>query len=918
MRKIYLFALALSGTLYQANAQCSISSAPTNNCSYGDQINAFSLNGVPSTGNSGCGSSGYNSFATPVRTLMIGQTYTWSATVGSGYYSEGVGIWIDLNNDGFYATTEFVASSASAQNHTGSLTIPATATPTSNVRMRVRCAYASNVTSGQACTNGIGFGYGETEDYFVEIICPSTPPSISISGPTAAVCASASVVITATNYPVYSWSGGITNGVSFNAPAASTQYTVSGSYGASCPTISNSAVFNLSVNPTPTISGIFSGSICPGTQYVVTPSGASTYTYTGPTSTVSGASATFSPLSTTTYSVRGTSAQGCVSSAGGNTITVTTLASPTLVLSANPASVCPGVTSTLSASGANTYTWNGSTTGANLAVNPASTSVYTVSGTGTNVCNGVANLTVVVYPTPTVTVNSGTICSGYNFTMNGNGASTYTFTGPTGTVSNIVSPMSTTNYTISGTSVNGCLSNTASAVVSTVNVNASPTIAAMSGTMCMGLTFSVMPTGANSYSINGNSTTSVGLVSPSSNTTYSVTGTGTNGCVSPVAAVANVTVHPNPSVTAVASNTAICVTQASAVLSASGANTYTWVGSGSGSTISVSPASTTIYTVTGTSTLLCNNSATVSVLVNPLPVLSVVPASTFICVGGSVDISVNGANTYAWNTGSSSATISVGPATSTVYNVVGTSTAGCTSTITSAVNVNTITISATPNSSICTGDAITLSGSGATTYTWNTNFPFQSLNITPTASAVYTLNATDANNCSHSRTVSVTLYVLPVVTATPDRTLMCTNESATITAAGASTYSWNNGSSNNSIVVTPTANVLASFTVTGTDNNGCSSKGVAVISVNACVGLFNISAENQIAVYPNPNNGEFVITHTSPVKLWIVNELGQLVKQLELNNQNEMKATIRDLAPGVYFIKDANGKLINQKVIITE
>lgn len=77
-----------------------------------------------------------------------------------------------------------------------------------------------------------------------------------------------------------------------------------------------------------------------------------------------------------------------------------------------------------------------------------------------------------------------------------------------------------------------------------------------------------------------------------------------------------VTVNPNPTVTLVSSSTSICVGE-SATLTANGGSTYSWSAIvNSGSTVVVTPTITTIFTVTGTNSFGCTNTATVSQLVN--------------------------------------------------------------------------------------------------------------------------------------------------------------------------------------------------------------------------------------------------------------------------------------------------------------
>jgi len=150
-------------------AQCLTTTQPTNDCVYGDLINEFSLAGDASGNGNACPLDGYISFAEPVRDLMVGGTHPWSATTGSGMYTEGLAIWIDLDNNGYYDTDEQLVAHAPALSHSGTLTIPAGTAPVDHVRMRVMATYNTVATAGQACSSNLG-SYGETEDYYVNIV----------------------------------------------------------------------------------------------------------------------------------------------------------------------------------------------------------------------------------------------------------------------------------------------------------------------------------------------------------------------------------------------------------------------------------------------------------------------------------------------------------------------------------------------------------------------------------------------------------------------------------------------------------------------------------------------------------------------------------------------------------------------------
>jgi hypothetical protein len=824
-------------------------SSPTNG---GDEdiylVRFGSLNNVSTctTVASGVGSianrySNYTGVLTPAD-ICRGSSAAYTVNVGScstNWYGVGTAVFIDFNQNGLFTDPgEQVMSSATFSTfispvtsgsaiavYTGNIAVPTTAS-LGITRMRVVTIEGSSIPLPVS-----SYGYGETEDYCINII--GTSP-ITAAG----------------------------------------------------------------------------GSVCPGQPFVITPSGASSYTYSQASTTVTttGPSGTVNPITATNYSVSFTSANGCVAS-GSNAavVSVAVLSSPSLSVTSTPTAYCVGGSAMLNVSGGTTYTWtNNSSNATSFSVNPVITTVYTVTGTGSTVCNGVTTLTVLVNQLPTVTVNNGTICSGYNFTMNPSGGTSYTFTAISGTVSNVVSPNTTANYSISASNAAGCVSGTPAVV--NVSVNPSPTITAVSGTVCSGLTYSILPTGANTYSLNAVASTSVGTVTPASTSSYVVAGTGTNGCVSPTTNVAsiNVSVVANPVVTAVAASTAICIGQATTVLTGGGANTYTWSNNSVASTsIAVSPTSTTVYTVTGTNTLSCSSTNTVSLLVNPLPVLSTIPASTFICVGGNASILVNGANTYVWNTTSTLNTINVNPIVTTTYTAVGTNTNGCTNTITAAVNVNTITITASSNTSICTGQSAPLTANGAVTYTWNSVFAFQNITVTPSVNTVYNVAATDVNGCFHTRSVSINLYALPNVSASLPSTVICLGETTTITANGANTYQWNNGSAGSSIVVSPTVNVVYTYSVVGTNTNNCSSSSIVNLRVSACTGIAQAQLDaSGVSVYPNPTSGEFTIEFAeNAVKTIVVMDVtGRII----LSNNNVTDATrvnLNSFANGVYYVK---------------
>ena len=384
-------------------------------------------------------------------------------------------------------------------------------------------------------------------------------------------------------------------------------------------------------------------------------------------------------LSTGTYTYYA-EAYTCTNSINRTAITLSVLANPTIAV--NSGSICVGQSFTMNPSGAASYTYSSGS----AVVSPTLTSLFTVVGTSSNGCVSpiAAVSTVTVFNLPTVTVNSGSICSGYNFTIVPSGAQTYSYSGG----SAIVSPSSTTNYSVIGTSSNGCVSS--SSAVSTVSVILSPSMSVNSGSICYGQSFTMNPSGAPSYTFSNG----FAVVNPTISTTYSVTGTGTNGCVSPVPGISTVTVIQPPVI--VANSASICLGN-SFTITPTGAQTYTF----SSGTAIVSPTTTTSYSVTGTSSLGCTNfTPTVfNLTVNPVPSVSVTTTSTFLCVGQSATLSGSGGLTYNWTGGSTDATLAVSPTVTSSYTVTGYNSFGCSNSAAISISVD-----------ICAGVSISQNG----------------------------------------------------------------------------------------------------------------------------------------------------------------------------------------------------------------
>lgn len=242
-------------------------------------------------------------------------------------------------------------------------------------------------------------------------------------------------------------------------------------------------------------------------------------------------------------------------------------------------------------------------------------------------------------------------------------------------------------------------------------------------------------------------------------TYYFTTANLNNSCTSvsnnvAVVILSSPSANPYPMLT-VNSNDTICLGSA-ATLTVNGANTYTWSTGVNTQSISVSPVSSVVYTVTGAING-CPNTATVNVIVLPTPTLTTTGGGS-ICLGNTATLTVNGANTYTWSTGVNIPSINVTPGVSTVYTVTGEGTNTCTKTHTINVNVNSlpsITVSGPVN--LCIGTSGLITASGANTYTWSTGSLTPSTSVAPTITTSYTIIGKSINNCSDIQSFTITV-----------------------------------------------------------------------------------------------------------------------------------------------------------------
>lgn len=625
------------------------------------------------------------------------------------------------------------------------------------------------------------------------------------------VCAGQTSILLGGGALTYAWSNGVINGVTF-APSSSNVYTVTGTDVSGC---TATATVAITVNSLPPVSISGPSVICTGNSATLTVTGANTYTWntTANTNTIG-----ISPLVTTSYSVGGTNASGCINSSV-KTITVINT-SPAITASASSPSVCIGGSTTLFGGGAATYSWSGGVTN-NVAFAPSISGVYTV--TGYNACgSGTNTILITVNSLPNITANSSAtaVCIGGSATLSGVGGVSYIWTGGV-TNNNSFLPSVTTTYTVTGTDANGC-QNTAT---KTILVNPLPLITAnvTSSIVCLGNTTTLFGGGGVSYTWSGGVTNNTPFA-PSTTASYIVTGTDANGCQN--TASKTVTVINVPALTAIATNPSVCQ-GGSTTLSSTGANTYTWTG-GVTNNVPFVPSATTTYSVYGTNS--CGTTSNVvTVTVNPLPVVTANASSSVACFGTAITLFGGGASTYTW-TGGITNNVSFVPTISATYSVTGTDANGCKNTASKTLTVLSLPVvtASASSSAFCFGNSTILNGGGASSYVWSGGV-VNNTAFTPSVTTTYTVTGTGTNGCQNTAIKTVTVYQLPVVIANVSSSVICSSNSTSFYGSGANTYTWSGGITNGSIQF-PSATV--SYSVSGTNTlTGCTSTNIAVATV---------------------------------------------------------------------------------------
>ncbi|MCP1299624.1 choice-of-anchor L domain-containing protein [Chryseobacterium sp. S0630] len=368
----------------------------------------------------------------------------------------------------------------------------------------------------------------------------------------------------------------------------------------------------------------------------------------------------------------------------------------------------------------------------------------------------------------------------------------------------------------------------------------------------------------------GATTQSITITAPG---TYTLTNTSGNCAIAPASITIVADVDPNVQITG---NLAFCE-GSSTVLTATASgtgNTFSWSNGVNGTTNTVVAGG--IYTVTVTTPAGCQYQKTVTVTMDPAIIVNIATPSQITCTVAQITLDATtsvyqpGA-TFLWTATNGGNIVSGANTLTPIVNNGGTYTltitsanpSGCVKQATVTVINNTtppiISITA-PALTICKGQSVTLTASGAITYTWTgLSGNGNTQTVSPTSTTTYTVTGVGINGCASQTAATITINVVPEITSALNNIEICKGDTGILDAGSGLnyTYSWNTGATTQKI------NVTATGTYTVTINNGtCSKSFTAAVSYILTPEITGIVYNNNTLTINAKNNGSISLEYS--------------------------------------------------------
>lgn len=662
---------------------------------------------------------------------------------------------------------------------------------TQTVSVNTSGLYAVTVSDVSGCTG--------TDEINIVI---SPPLIVQINGSSTFCNGSSTTLDAGGGFASYLWSNGaVTRTIIVNS---------SGTYSVTVTDL-NGCTANTSLSVTEsnalTINILGDNSLCSGESTILDPGpGFSTYSWS------TGASTQTITVSTSgTYSVTVSDSGSCT---GSDNITIT-VSAPVAVNITGDNIICSPGTSTLDAgSGFSSYLW--STNATSQTINVTAGGNYSVTVTNASGCTASDTYSVTQNPALSPNISGSTaFCSGSTTTLDaGGGYATYLWSD--GSMGQTITTGIAGTYTVTVSDADGCQGTDQV----TVTEGNALVFNILGDTLICSSTSTVLDAGGGFSTYLWSTTESTQTITVSTPGTYSVTVTDASGCSGSDNFVLDIAA---PVAVNIVGALQFCTGTSTTLDAGGGFSTYLWSDGSTTQTITVNNSGTYSVTVTDVNGCMGNS----SVVVTEGNALSVaISGDVSICSTENTVLDAGGGFAgYLWSTGATSQSIAV--TTGNIYSVTVSDVNGCTgSASTTVTQFPDPGLNISGSTTFCTGNSTVLdAGGGYSTYAWSDGSNTQT--ISTSVPGIFSVTITDANNCKDTAQVTVTESDSLTLNISGDKDI-CSGGSTTLNAgAGFDNYLWSDGSMNPTLVVT----AAGTYSVTVSDNSGCSGRSSFTVNV---------------------------------------------------------------------------------------
>jgi hypothetical protein len=218
------------------------------------------------------------------------------------------------------------------------------------------------------------------------------------------------------------------------------------------------------------------------------------------------------------------------------------------------------------------------------------------------------------------------------------------------------------------------------------------------------------------------------------------------------------------------------------------------------------------------------------------------------------------------------------------------------------LTVSSAPIITAPDGIICKVGSYSITPTGAISYT----FEGGSSVVSPTASSTYSFIGASAQGCTASAVCNVSVLPLPQASIVSSANFICPAQTVTLSALGATSYTWEGGTVSQTFAVSPTVTTI--YTLAASDQYGCVNSAMFPQFVYDCtLGVNSVEGEVRVSFYPNPTTGRVYFDNPSATKVQIINVNGQAVYSRELGKGPSI-LELEDLPPGIYLIQIAGSR----------